>query len=202
MLVLSRKVSQSIQIGDDIEITIIATKGNSVRVGIVAPDHVRVARSELLSREAMAGESASSASPTQRSAAAGRMTPRSAARPSLEDRVAAAPTPNGLESGGSYVVEFETRPNQPVRFKATWPDLDKVPVRPEMKQNHGTSATRSQPAATDRVARVKTGPISAVGHDVPSKLEQLFPAAPYAVHAFSSTTQSERSEASRTRSQG
>ena len=202
MLVLSRKVSQSIQIGDDIEITIIATKGNSVRVGILAPDHVRVARSELLSREAMAGESASNASPTQRSAVAGRMTPRSAARPPLEDRVAAAPTPNGLESGGSYVVEFETRPNQPVRFKSTWPDLDKVPVRPEMKQNPGTSATRSQPAATGRVARGTTSPGATVGHDGPSKLEQLFPATPYAVHAFSTPTPSERSDASQTTSQG
>ena len=87
MLVLSRKVNQSIQIGDDIEITIIATKGNSVRVGIVAPDHVRVARSELVNREAMVGEPASSAGPAQRSAAAGRMTPRSAARPPIEARV-------------------------------------------------------------------------------------------------------------------
>lgn len=47
MLVLTRKLEQSIQIGDDITITILAVKGNTVRIGISAPDHVRVARSEL-----------------------------------------------------------------------------------------------------------------------------------------------------------
>lgn len=204
MLVLSRKVNQSIQIGDDIEITIIATKGNGVRVGIVAPDHIRVARSELVNREAMADGPASTAGPAQRYAVPGRVAPRSAARPPMEARVTPSPTPSssGLESGGSYVVEFETRPNQPVRFKATWPELDKVRARPEMKQSPGTSARGSQPAANGRSARIKTNPGASIVHDGPSKLEQLFPAAPYSVHAYSSTTPSERSEPSQTASQG
>jgi carbon storage regulator len=47
MLVLTRKLEQSIQIGDDVTITILAVKGNTVRIGISAPEHVRVARSEL-----------------------------------------------------------------------------------------------------------------------------------------------------------
>lgn len=50
MLVLTRKLEQSIQIGDDITITILAVKGNTVRIGISAPEHVRVARSELNQR--------------------------------------------------------------------------------------------------------------------------------------------------------
>ncbi len=47
MLVLARKLDQSIQIGDDITLTIVAVKGNTVRIGISAPDHIRVTRSEL-----------------------------------------------------------------------------------------------------------------------------------------------------------
>lgn len=47
MLVLTRKISQQIQIGDGVVITILQVKGNSVRVGIEAPREVRVVRGEL-----------------------------------------------------------------------------------------------------------------------------------------------------------
>ncbi|MFV2066367.1 MAG: carbon storage regulator [Pirellulales bacterium] len=47
MLVLTRKVHQQIQIGDQITITIVRVKGQSVRVGIDAPRDVRVLRGEL-----------------------------------------------------------------------------------------------------------------------------------------------------------
>lgn len=47
MLVLSRKVDEAIQIGDDITITVIKVKGNTVRLGISAPSDVRVMRKEL-----------------------------------------------------------------------------------------------------------------------------------------------------------
>jgi carbon storage regulator CsrA len=47
MLVLTRKVQEQIQVGDNITITIIRVKGQSVRVGIEAPRNVRVMRSEL-----------------------------------------------------------------------------------------------------------------------------------------------------------
>jgi len=47
MLVLSRKTSESFRIGDQIEVTILRTRGNNVRVGIRAPREVRVLRSEL-----------------------------------------------------------------------------------------------------------------------------------------------------------
>lgn len=46
MLVLTRKQGEEILIGDDIRIKIIRTGGN-VRIGIDAPDHIRVVRSEL-----------------------------------------------------------------------------------------------------------------------------------------------------------
>jgi len=50
MLVLTRCKGDSIQIGDDIEITISATKGNSVRLKIDAPREIPVYREELYLR--------------------------------------------------------------------------------------------------------------------------------------------------------
>ena len=47
MLVLSRKVGEEILIGDNIRLTILATKGERVRIGIAAPPEVRVDRYEL-----------------------------------------------------------------------------------------------------------------------------------------------------------
>ncbi|NBI27736.1 carbon storage regulator CsrA [Chengkuizengella marina] len=47
MLVLTRKKGQSIMIGDDIELTIIETEGETVKVGISAPKEVQVYRSEV-----------------------------------------------------------------------------------------------------------------------------------------------------------
>ncbi len=47
MLVLSRKVQQQIQIGNNIVITILQVKGQAVRVGIEAPKDVKVMRAEL-----------------------------------------------------------------------------------------------------------------------------------------------------------
>jgi carbon storage regulator len=47
MLVLSRKSQESIRIGDSITVTIVRIKGNTVRIGIEAPDSVKIVRSEL-----------------------------------------------------------------------------------------------------------------------------------------------------------
>lgn len=52
MLILSRKVKQSIDIGDDIRIVINSINGSRVSVAIDAPDHVRIRRSELETKEA------------------------------------------------------------------------------------------------------------------------------------------------------
>ena len=50
MLVLGRKSGESIRIGEGIEITVIGVSGNRVRLGIEAPDSVRVLRAELEAR--------------------------------------------------------------------------------------------------------------------------------------------------------
>jgi carbon storage regulator len=47
MLVLSRKNGESIKIGDNIEITIISTKNDQVKVGIKAPNNIEIYRSEI-----------------------------------------------------------------------------------------------------------------------------------------------------------
>lgn len=47
MLVLSRKQKQQIKIGDDVVLTVLQVKGNTVRLGIEAPKEVHVIRGEL-----------------------------------------------------------------------------------------------------------------------------------------------------------
>ncbi|KAA0217647.1 carbon storage regulator [bacterium] len=47
MLVLTRQVNESIMIGDDIEVTIVAIAGDKVRLGISAPARVAVHRKEI-----------------------------------------------------------------------------------------------------------------------------------------------------------
>lgn len=47
MLALSRKVNESIMIGNDIEITILEIKGDQIRIGISAPKSVPIYRKEL-----------------------------------------------------------------------------------------------------------------------------------------------------------
>ncbi len=50
MLVLTRKTGQEIVIGGDIRITVVAIKGDRVRIGITAPPGVRVDRDEVHQR--------------------------------------------------------------------------------------------------------------------------------------------------------
>jgi carbon storage regulator len=50
MLVLTRKLEESIRIGDNVEVQIVGIKGNSVKLGISAPREIEVARKELDSR--------------------------------------------------------------------------------------------------------------------------------------------------------
>lgn len=47
MLVLSRKKTESIMIGDHIEVKILAVEGDQVKLGIVAPKSIKVHRSEV-----------------------------------------------------------------------------------------------------------------------------------------------------------
>ena len=56
MLVLSRKQGETIQIDDQIRVTVVRVKGNRVKIGIEAPDNVAVWRGELYSEWEFDGE--------------------------------------------------------------------------------------------------------------------------------------------------
>ena len=51
MLVLSRKLNDEIVVGEDVVIRIVKIKGNTVRIGISAPQEVSIMRGELPRRE-------------------------------------------------------------------------------------------------------------------------------------------------------
>ncbi|WGL51895.1 carbon storage regulator CsrA [Nocardioides sp. BP30] len=63
MLVLSRRVGESVVIGDEVTITVLEVRGDVVRVGIDAPRSVSVHRAELL--QELADTNQESASPSQ-----------------------------------------------------------------------------------------------------------------------------------------
>ena len=47
MLILTRKIGETLMIGDDITVTVLGVKGNQVRVGVNAPRDVAVHREEI-----------------------------------------------------------------------------------------------------------------------------------------------------------
>ncbi len=47
MLILTRKLGESVTIGDDIKITILGVRGRQVRLGIIAPQKVTIHREEI-----------------------------------------------------------------------------------------------------------------------------------------------------------
>ena len=50
MLILTRKVGESVLIGNDISITILSVRGNQVKLGVEAPKEVSVRREEIYQR--------------------------------------------------------------------------------------------------------------------------------------------------------
>ena len=50
MLILTRRVGESLMIGDEVTVTVLGVKGNQVRVGISAPRSVAVHRQEIYER--------------------------------------------------------------------------------------------------------------------------------------------------------
>ncbi len=59
MLVLSRRVQEEIQVGDEIVVKILQTGRNTVKIGIEAPKRLSVVRGELLPCGEIRGESSS-----------------------------------------------------------------------------------------------------------------------------------------------
>ena len=63
MLVLSRRLGESLVIGDDIVISVLEVRGDVVRIGVDAPRSVQVRRKELVEEVAASNRSAASPAP-------------------------------------------------------------------------------------------------------------------------------------------
>ena len=59
MLILTRRVDESLVIGDNVTVTILGVKGNQVRIGVDAPRDVVVHREELAQKQGRGEESQS-----------------------------------------------------------------------------------------------------------------------------------------------
>ena len=50
MLILTRRVGETLKVGNDVDVTVLGVKGNQIRIGIKAPKTVAVHREEIFER--------------------------------------------------------------------------------------------------------------------------------------------------------
>lgn len=71
MLILTRRIGETLNIGDDIQVTVLGVKGNQVRLGVNAPKTVPVHREEIYQRIKKEKESGQEGMSAPRNAAEG-----------------------------------------------------------------------------------------------------------------------------------
>ena len=63
MLILTRRIGETVMVGDNVTVTVLGVKGNQVRIGVNAPKTVAVHREEIFERIQREGEVASQPEP-------------------------------------------------------------------------------------------------------------------------------------------
>lgn len=85
MLVLTRKTGQKLIIANDIHITVLETKGESVKLGIDAPKHISIYREEIYEEIKKANMQATEQMPVSLDEAVSLIKPNMAGNPSAQD---------------------------------------------------------------------------------------------------------------------
>jgi len=62
MLILTRRVNETLMVGDDVKVTVLGINGNQVRIGVQAPRHIPVHRQEIYEKIKKEESSASESS--------------------------------------------------------------------------------------------------------------------------------------------
>jgi len=70
MLILTRRVGETLKVGNDVDVTVLGVKGNQIRIGIKAPKNVAVHREEIFDRIKREAALAERADPAHDAAAA------------------------------------------------------------------------------------------------------------------------------------
>lgn len=171
MLVLTRKLNEQIQIGNDITITVVRVKGNTVRVGIDAPRDVRIVRAEL--PEVQNGALDTQAA--DRDGAPGQPGPVATPSPeSMEDEQrhnSSVPAPKGNTPLREVMRDKSNRDKQAAKQSAE----TKHPFA-QSEAQHGDAAS------DDAIASLRLNPRRRVPGEKPAvlpRLPRLGPASPY-----------------------